>query len=198
MKLSRWVPAFSAVIALALGVLLIIKTPDPKSPTSFLPPSRLFEKLEPLKVTPKKETQSQLPSVVPDAPASSSRELEKSVLNQKTAGNQRFESLTELIAQGSVAVREIAAIAAAPMPHFSLKENPHSQDAIQDRFEKSLRITAIEALDTIGATGVDVRQELQQVRDSQKDAEIVFLASIALAGIAEGRPGKVTRFIDQV
>ena len=126
------------------------------------------------------------------------KELLKSVLNLKNHPDQRRKSLSHLIEQGVVALPQLAAVAVHKIPSFPLATDPHSAGQMQRSFEIGLRITAIEALDQLGAGGADVTRILQHARDTHKEEQLVFLAKIALDGIAEGRPGKVTRFIDKV
>ena len=202
MKPLKWIPAFTIAFALALGGLFFAHSSGSESPSRFSLPVESTQNRKPSQIQTKDEILVGNPIAFPEAieetRTTSNQKRVNSILDLKADANQRFEELTTLIAQGPGVVRELGVIAAAPISNFALKGNPHSQDTIHDRFEKSLRVTAIEALDKLGTRGVDVREKLENVRDSHRDTELVFLANLALAGIAEGRPGKVSRFIDQV
>lgn len=131
------------------------------------------------------------------ATAAPAKAVDTYILDRSTAPDKRRQLLQQLVAAGPVRLAEMAAIAQAPVPVFPKFRNPHSSDYGYYKFEKGLRITAIETLDQWAAKGTDVLKELMHIRDNQTEQDLVFLANLAVAGIQEGRPGKVTRFIDQ-
>lgn len=145
-----------------------------------------------------------LPAAAPTLPAQSdsavaapAKAVDAYILDRSTPPDKRRQLLQQLVAAGPVRLAEMAAIAQAPVPVFPKFKNPHSSDHGYYVFEKGLRITAIETLDQWAAKGTDVLKELMHIRDNQTEQDLVFLANLAVAGIQEGRPGKVTRFIDQ-
>lgn len=126
------------------------------------------------------------------------KDLMRSVLDQNRHPDQRRKDLSVLVEKGTIALPLLDAIANHKVPPFPTAKDPHSQVHMQKSFEIGLRITAIEAIDQLGATGADVTKILQRVQATHEENQLVLLASIALEGIAEGRPGKVTRFINKV
>lgn len=140
-------------------------------------------------------TQGQLNSAA--SAAAPAKAVDAYILDRSTPPDKRRQLLQQLVAAGPVRLAEMAAIAQAPVPVFPKFKNPHSSDHGYYVFEKGLRITAIETLDQWAAKGTDVLKELMHIRDNQTEQDLVFLANLAVAGIQEGRPGKVTRFIDQ-
>jgi hypothetical protein len=65
------------------------------------------------------------------------------------------------------------------------------------RFDVSLRITALEAIDQRLASGEASASAINTILEKQKHPTLLFFARISLEGLASGRPGKLTRFIDQ-
>ena len=73
---------------------------------------------------------------------------------------------------------------------------PHSVQESKREDEVALRITALEALDTFGSQGTDIRRSLQKVLLNQDNETLQLLARVALTGLDQGRPGKLFRFIE--
>lgn len=120
------------------------------------------------------------------------------ILNSKAPADRRREVLHRLTTLDRRAVPALTRIAHQPIPSFSNAQNPHSADSAAYTFEKGLRITAIEALDQWALKGENVLQQLISIRERQSERDLAFLANLAIAGIQEGQPGKVTRFIEKM
>ncbi len=119
------------------------------------------------------------------------------ILDLKTPMDQRGFALQRLIAQGLRALPALTRVISAPVPLFAELENPHSVNNARDRFERGLKITALEQLDRLASQNTaEVRRNLVTILNTQKDPQILFLAQISLLGIQQGRPGKLGRFIE--
>lgn len=187
------------VILLAGPVLIFLTQKKSSVPPSFHSPEKL-ESLAaqplPLPAPTVQATEKPLAQNDPE-PSLQEGELKSYILDRSALPDKRRQVLQQLVEKGPAGLAEIAAIAQAPVPSFPGFQDPHSSDAGYYTFEKGLRITAIEALDQWAVRGTDVMKELKLIRDTQNEKDLIFLASLAVAGIQEGRPGKVTRFIDQ-
>ena len=120
------------------------------------------------------------------------------ILDPTIQNDQRRKALQTLIEKGAENILAVSKITLTEIPKFKNKNNPHSIDSYNHSFEKNLRITAIEALDLWSTQGIDVEKYLIAIINRQNDKELIFLASISLSGIQNGRPGKLGRFIDAI
>lgn len=91
--------------------------------------------------------------------------------------------------QASVALKKVAA---AALPDLGGQNDPHSYGFMQASVESALRLSALRALDSLSLSH-DVKSELQSVIQTQTDPSLVFFAQVSLAGVQEGRPGKLER-----
>ncbi|RYZ69124.1 MAG: hypothetical protein EOP09_08265 [Proteobacteria bacterium] len=99
-----------------------------------------------------------------------------------SAGNVRLQKLKDVV---------VAPIVAGP--HAA---DPHSADHGRLRYQRSLRITALEELDQLGFAGENIEPALLEILSQQQDPAILFLVKISLMGVQQKRPGKLSRFID--
>lgn len=120
------------------------------------------------------------------------------VLDTNQDPDFRREALAELTEAGPEAIPLLANIAAKDVVMPKEIKDPHSVDVYTFEFEKGLRFTALEAIDEWAARNVDVRSELQTIINKTRDQDIRFLAFVSLRGVEQGRPGKLTRLIDQM
>jgi hypothetical protein len=125
-----------------------------------------------------------------------SRELEQRVLDPSADGNERRTALFILTRAGAPAIPALVAISRSAIPEFENSTDPHSLDSLRMKNEISLRVTAIEALDQQSISNPDISAHLFEIAQIQKNPTLEFLVRISLAGIAEGRPGKLGRAID--
>ena len=131
--------------------------------------------------------------------------LQAKVLDSQQPAEQRSASLYLLSQYGVQAVTQLSAIAENRPLHFEQQDNSHSLGSYQREFEISLRITALEALDHIAlnspqepsASPTSMEKRLSKILSHQTEPSLRMLAQISLSGIESGRPGKLTRFIDQ-
>lgn len=125
-------------------------------------------------------------------------ELATIVLDTKQDPNFRREALAELTEAGPQAIPLLATIAATDVVMPDVAKDPHSAEAYTFQFEKGLRITALEVIDQWAARNADVRAALQSIIKKTRDQDLRFMAFVSLRGVEQGRPGKLTRFIDQM
>lgn len=78
-----------------------------------------------------------------------------------------------------------------------IAETPIDQASPSLEFDRSLRLTALEALDQRIAGEEADASSVAKVLQKQTDPTLRFLAQVSYAGIASGHPGKLTRFIDE-
>ncbi len=115
------------------------------------------------------------------------------VVDPKSSADRRNAAVYILSEAGAIAQPALTKIVVTPFDDRPGK--PHSIQDAKRQGEVSLRVSALEALDQLGASGSDVRASLQKA-SLQKNTTLQFLARIALSGIEQGRPGKLSRFID--
>ena len=120
------------------------------------------------------------------------------VLDLKLAPNSRRKLLHQLVVTGLPAAEALLIVARTPLPLSSASPQPHSIHEMKVKFERSLRITALEALDKLAIDHPGVAAKLPEVAAEQTDPMISFLAQVSVAGIQQGRPGKLVRMIDKV
>lgn len=95
------------------------------------------------------------------------------------SGNERRASLYLLTQAGPSAIPALTEIAQTQVPHFDGAENPHSIGAYQLRFERSLRVTALESLDQASLQNTEIETRLHQIIEKQTDPSIELLAQIS-------------------
>lgn len=122
-------------------------------------------------------------------------DLQERALDPESSADTRHASVYLLTQGGPAASAALVAIAAAPVPAVS--EIPHTTGEAKGALERSLRITALEALDKMAERDVSLRPRLESILKTQNDSTLMFLTQVSLAGLDEGRPGKLTRFIDR-
>jgi hypothetical protein len=185
------------LLAAPVWIFLTQKNSDHQMPLSFLNKTdSSVASAPPMPIT-SIQTSNTLPAQAADDVSLKAGEFNAYILDRSAAPDKRRQVLQQLVEAGPSAKAQNVANAQAPVPKFPQAQNPHSSDYGYYKFEKGLRITAIETLDQWAANGTDVLKELMHIRDNQNEQDLVFLAGLAVAGIQEGRPGKVTRFIDQ-
>jgi hypothetical protein len=110
------------------------------------------------------------------------------VLNSSLNGDERTHKMFLLSQAGPAAMAELAGIARAPV-----------SGALVD-YEVSFRVRALEALDTMsGEHGGDVLKQFQWISSAETlHPTVALLVNIGIMGIQQGRPGKVSRFMDRV
>jgi hypothetical protein len=185
------------IVVVPLGILLAQKNSHDEVPDSFLEKTNSQTQTVPTVPAQPNFTQETINSKEAAEVPLKTGELNTFILNRNALPDKRRQVLQELVAGGPKGLAEMAAIAQSPVPRFPQFKNPHSSDYGYYKFEKGLRITAIETLDQWAVKGTDVMKELTVIRDTENEQDLVFLASLAVSGIQEGHPGKVTRFIDQ-
>lgn len=121
-----------------------------------------------------------------------------SILSPSLDGNLRRKLLHQLIVAGLPAAEALLTIARTPLPLTSQNPQPHSLHEMKVKFERSLRITALEALDKLAIDHPQIAAKLSEVAAEQTDPMISFLAQVSVTGIQQGRPGKLVRMIDRV
>lgn len=187
-------------ILITAAVVFTLSPQQRTAPTSFLPPpapSTTLNRLTPTSLSAPKNLAQANPAAPLELPKTASA-LKTYILDRSQNADQRREALDLLIQKGpSKALPALSDIASAKIPDFEYARHPHSVDAGRLVFEKGLRVTAIETLDLWAASGTDTLSALIHSRDAHQEKEIVFLAQLAIAGIQEGRPGKLARFIDK-
>ena len=122
--------------------------------------------------------------------------LKDITLDVNSGADKRRDALFQLTQLGPSAVCALQEVARSSVPDFDNQNNPEAVGAYQKKFEVSLRITALEALDKLAMSSVDIGPALAEIRRHQKNSTILFLANVSLSGILAGRPGKLSRAID--
>ncbi|WP_413587056.1 hypothetical protein [Bdellovibrio sp. HCB274] len=113
-------------------------------------------------------------------------QLGNAVINQQTDATTRQASIFILSKSGPKAIPALGMIAASNFKESSAQT------------EVPLRITALESLDKMTGNSADVLKALRTTIDKQSNKTLVFLATISAGGIKEGRPGKLSRAMDQM
>jgi len=86
----------------------------------------------------------------------------------------------------------------ARIPNFSRITDVHAATAKADQ-EISLRLSALEALDVLGMQNPqEIRQDLTSILLVQNENSIKNFAQISLMGIMQGKPGKLSRWLNQL
>jgi hypothetical protein len=119
-------------------------------------------------------------------------------LNPKLSGEQRHQNLLLLIQSGPQALGALAQVVSAPLPPFENLGNPHSLGYLQRRFEIGLRINALEAIDQQLDRTPAAKDSLNQLARLNLDPTLRFLTQVSLIGMAQGKPGKLHRFINSL
>jgi hypothetical protein len=120
------------------------------------------------------------------------------VLDPAIPAAQRREELSRLTHEGALAIPQLAKIASAETPKFPNELAPHSVDESRAGFERGLRVTALEQLDHLGIRQPELKAEIEKVLAAQRnDPMLSLLARVSLLGFQEGRPGKLSRFINK-
>lgn len=131
----------------------------------------------------------------------SSDELKKlgdDVLLVTNPPDERRVSIYLLTLAGVPAREVLAKIARSPIPKFANLGDPHSSGNLQLHRERSLRASALEALDRLAAQkSKEVYLDLQNILAQQSDDSLKFFAKISLVGISQGKPGKLSRWLAQ-
>jgi hypothetical protein len=178
----RWGLVVLAALVVALGVR-----------RALLRPGLTLQVATPAAVAPlPTSTEGIAPTPAPTpAEKSDSAAAVTKVLDATASGGERRLALHQLVVRGINARDDLTIIAASSWPDTDSHK--------QMKFERGLRITAIEALDKMAATdGAGTTPYLHQVLSQQKDPSLKMLAQVSLTGVAEGKPGKLSRFIDKM
>lgn len=118
------------------------------------------------------------------------RSVVQAVLDQNASRESRREALYELTQMDSgESLHALRTIARAPISN--------SDTGPKTDFEVSLRITALESIDQSRRSPDEIKAAMTSVLRSQNHPTLRFLAQLSLEGQAEGRPGKLSRFIDR-
>ena len=125
--------------------------------------------------------------------------LRQQILGATNSADQRNAALYLLTQAGSNSLEALAIIAASPIfegasEGASRGEPP--ENSRRRKFETSLRVTALLALDSFaGSQGDLISQYMHQVLEKQSEPTLQFLAQVSSTGIASGRPGKLERLV---
>ncbi len=114
--------------------------------------------------------------------------LAQQALAAESTHEERWRSVFALTEQRPANVDEIRRVAAAAY-------DPSVKGA---DFEIRVRLHALEALDRLGSEGSEVEHAIVDVANAGQDDNLKMFAMIALAGIEQGRPGKLNRFLNQL
>ena len=125
------------------------------------------------------------------------RELRESTLSDQSSSESKIASVYILTQAGPAAFKALQAIAETPL-NVRGPLAPHSVAEAQHKQESSLRITAMEALDTAGVDHPEIRKSFAMIFKHQTDPSLQRLALIALRGYEQGRPGKLHRYMDKM
>lgn len=102
------------------------------------------------------------------------------VLDRELDGESRRQALLRLIQQGPAALPALRDIVLTPI----------ADDPVTSKFEVSLRIGALGALDDLAERGVDVGDVFQKAAEMHRDPALEKLAMAGLKGQAERTPKK--------
>jgi hypothetical protein len=134
----------------------------------------------------------------PPPPIENVHEAVRLVLNPKNLEDQRRGELYAMtLAGGPKAVAALAEIASHPLPEVPGSETFRSAGYARLKFERALRMTALEALDRMAVQGLAVRKQLQHILKVQRDPTLSFLAQTTLTGVEEGHPGSLEHLIER-
>ena len=116
-------------------------------------------------------------------------------LDENDHWDDRFAAVYILGKAGREAIPALSKIAAAPFDQKSYP--PHTIQRSNQSSEFALRSSALESLDRLAVDGEDVAGSFAGVLEAKTSPQLALMAQLALMGIREGRPGKLTRFIDK-
>ncbi|MFL5814625.1 MAG: hypothetical protein ACJ763_13705 [Bdellovibrionia bacterium] len=172
------------LVALSAGIADFVLKSAPSTPETKDSPSLTASVQQQAPAKP----QALLPaSPQPQSPASPT-DIASKILSKNIPAQERREVLYQLTQTHSEeATRSLIKIAASDVD---------ARDE-SSRFDVSLRITALEALDQRMASGEASASAITTVLKKQTHPTLLFFARISLEGVTSGRPGKLTRFIDQ-
>jgi hypothetical protein len=126
------------------------------------------------------------------------KNLGEDVLSLENSPDERQISIYLLTLAGAPARHVLSKISQSPIPTFESLEDPHSMGALQQQRERSLRASALEALDVLATQKPqEVYLDLQNILAHQNDDSLKFFAKISLVGISQGKPGKLSRWLSQ-
>ena len=186
-------------ILLSVAIVLIWSRPeaDPSSPSLLSPPTESMPAALPAQST----STSESTALAKKAATLENKDFVSTavdILDLKVDPNSRRKLLHQLVVAGPPAAEALLKVARTPLPLSSENPQPHSIHEMKVKFERSLRITALEALDKLAIDHPSVAAKLPEVAADQTDPMISFLAQVSVAGIQQGRPGKLVRMIDKV
>ena len=126
--------------------------------------------------------------------------LSAQAVRESAGNNERNAALFILLQARENAIAQLAEVANQPVRGYPNEANPEGRDALQKKFETSLRVKALEALDEMtNSRSSEIKQaaalEVARVASQQTQPTVQFLADLSLSGLREGRPGKLQRFI---
>lgn len=125
-------------------------------------------------------------------------EIAVTVLDTSASKDMRRLLLHKLVAAGLPAAKQLIEVASSPLPEAAGEMRPHSAQEMRVKYERSLRITALEALDKLTPDNPGLSEQMQNVALVQRDPMLQFLAQVSVSGIQQGRPGKLVRMIDKI
>ncbi|HVV71568.1 MAG TPA: hypothetical protein VHI52_08730, partial [Verrucomicrobiae bacterium] len=121
------------------------------------------------------------------------------VLDPHNGNEMRRQELYAMTMAGPKAAESLARIASQPLPAENAANiDFNSPNHTRPRFERNLRVAALEALDRLAYKGEAVRAQVQRILRLQHDPALSFLARTSLAGIDDGHPGKLGRLLDRM
>lgn len=118
----------------------------------------------------------------------------KQVLDRQLSHEERRHQLHILLQKGSTT--ELATIAGQALPQVAANQAPHSLALLQLKFERGLRITALENLDQRAARDGQARNAVFHLSQTQTDPTLLALTEISRHGIEQNQPGKLSRWLD--
>lgn len=137
-------------------------------------------------------------TVAPAAENAELSEIAASVVDISVSKDTRRLLLHKLVAAGLPAAKQLIQVASSPLPEAAGEMRPHSAEEMRVKYERSLRITALEALDKLTPDNPELAEQMEQVALVQRDPMLQFLAQVSVSGIQQGRPGKLVRMIDKI
>lgn len=126
------------------------------------------------------------------------KKLVHRVLSIEADPDERNISIYLLALAGTSARPLLTQVSKSPLPNFKDLNNPHSIGALKHQRERSLRATGLAALDHLAIQNPqEVSLDLQKILIHQNDDTLKFFAQMSLIGIAQGKPGKLSRWLQK-
>jgi len=124
--------------------------------------------------------------------------LAQTVISQAANIDEREVSVYLLSLAGLPAREALNMIASADIPAASKSQEAHAMASARQK-EISLRLNALESLDVLAIQSPqEIQEDLQTITLLQQDPSLKNFAHISLMGIAQGKPGKLSRWLNKI